>query len=166
MLAERVRPLPAGCTGTSAQASRRQINHPQQVMPTVWAASSIASNVHRTSSRRRALRRLLSSLQGEGMKVLKVMALVLAAARSVDRPEKTWPLRPAALRISAIVELAISCALLTIPSVVLQALIGSPSDQAGWIWGLCSAVGCSPSVSPACSHPVSRPGVRGPAVAR
>ena len=48
------------------------------------------------------------------MKVLKVMALVLAAARSVDRPEKTWPLRPAALRISAIVELAISCALLTI----------------------------------------------------
>jgi hypothetical protein len=71
------------------------------------------------------------------MKVLKViaLALALAAARSVDRPEKTWPLRPAALRISAIVELAISCALLTIPSVVIQALIGSPSDQAGWIVG-------------------------------
>jgi hypothetical protein len=71
------------------------------------------------------------------MKVLKViaLALALAAARAVDRPEKTCPLRPAALRISAIVELAISCALLTIPSVIIQALIGSPSDQAGWIVG-------------------------------
>jgi hypothetical protein len=71
------------------------------------------------------------------MKVLKVtvLALTLAAARSVDRPERTWPLRPAALRISAIAELAISCALLTIPSVVIHALTGSPSDQAGWIVG-------------------------------
>jgi hypothetical protein len=71
------------------------------------------------------------------MKVLRVIALAfaLAAARSVDRPEKAWPLRPAALRLSAIVELAIGCALLTIPSVVIQALIGAPSDQAGWIVG-------------------------------
>ena len=68
------------------------------------------------------------------MTILKVIALALRrAARSVDRPEKAWPLRPAALRLSAIVELAIGCALLTIPSVVIQALIGSPSDQAGWI---------------------------------
>jgi hypothetical protein len=44
-------------------------------------------------------------------------------------------LRSATLRISASVELAIGCALLTIPSVVLQALIGSPSDQAGWVVG-------------------------------
>ena len=71
------------------------------------------------------------------MKVLKVIALTLAlvAAASVGRPEKARPLRPAALRISAIVELTIGCALLTIPSVVLQALLGSPSDQAGWIVG-------------------------------
>jgi hypothetical protein len=44
-------------------------------------------------------------------------------------------LRPATLRISAIIELAIGCALLTIPSVVIQALIGSRSDQAGWVVG-------------------------------
>jgi hypothetical protein len=53
----------------------------------------------------------------------------------VDRPEKAWPLRPAALSISAIVELAIGWALLAIASVVIQALIGSPSDQAGWSAG-------------------------------
>ena len=111
----------------------RQTNHPQQVMPNVWAASSIASNVHRASSRRRALRRLLSSLQGEGMKVLKVIAL--AAAHAVDRLEKAWPLRPATLRISAIVELAIGCVLLTVPAVVIQGLTGSRSDQAGWVVG-------------------------------
>jgi hypothetical protein len=84
MLAERVGPLPAQCVDTlGVGLAWRQTNHPQQVMPTVWAASSIASKVHRTSSRHRALRRLLSSLNGEGMKVLKVIAL--AAARPVDR---------------------------------------------------------------------------------
>jgi hypothetical protein len=67
------------------------------------------------------------------MKVLKVIDL--ATARPLDQPEKAWPLRPVALRISAIGELATGCALLTVPSVVIQALIGSPSDQAGWIVG-------------------------------
>jgi hypothetical protein len=67
------------------------------------------------------------------MKVLKVIDL--ATARSLDQPENAWPLRPAALRISAMGELATGCALLTVPSVVIQALIGSPSDQAGSIVG-------------------------------
>jgi hypothetical protein len=40
---------------------------------------------------------------------------------------------PTMLRVSAIVELATGCALLATPSVVIQALIGSPSNQIGWI---------------------------------
>jgi hypothetical protein len=41
----------------------------------------------------------------------------------------------ATLRVSAIIEVATGCALLTVPSDIIQALIGSSSDQAGWIVG-------------------------------
>ena len=54
-------------------------------------------------------------------------------SRSAAQPRKAWPSLPAMLGVSAIVELATGCALLAIPSVVIQALIGSPSDQVGWI---------------------------------
>ena len=54
-------------------------------------------------------------------------------SRSAAQPRKAWQFLPAMLRVSAIVELATGCALLAIPSVVIQALIGSPSDQVGWI---------------------------------
>jgi hypothetical protein len=54
-------------------------------------------------------------------------------SRSAAQPRKAWPFLPAMLRVSAIIELATCCALLATPSVVLQALIGSPSNQAGWI---------------------------------
>ena len=53
--------------------------------------------------------------------------------RSAAQPRKAWPFLPAMLRVSAIVELATGCALLATPSVVIQALIGSPSNQVGWI---------------------------------
>ena len=54
-------------------------------------------------------------------------------SRSAAQPRKAWPFLPAMLRVSAIVELATGCALLATPSVVIQALIGSPSNQVGWI---------------------------------
>ena len=54
-------------------------------------------------------------------------------SRSAAQPRKAWPFLSAMLRVSAIVELATGCALLATPSVVIQALIGSPSNQAGWI---------------------------------
>jgi hypothetical protein len=41
----------------------------------------------------------------------------------------------ATLRVSAIIEVATGCALLIVPSDIIQALIGSRSDQAGWIVG-------------------------------
>ena len=41
----------------------------------------------------------------------------------------------ATLRVSAIIEVATGCALLTVQSGVIQALIGSRSDQAGWMVG-------------------------------
>ena len=41
----------------------------------------------------------------------------------------------ATLRVSAIIEVATGCALLTVPSDIIQALVGSRSDQAGWIVG-------------------------------
>jgi hypothetical protein len=63
------------------------------------------------------------------MKLRKVVDR--ATARAGDRPENPWALGPGALRASAIGELATGCALLSAPSVVIQALIGSPSDQAG-----------------------------------
>jgi hypothetical protein len=54
--------------------------------------------------------------------------------RSAAQPRKaSWPSLPAMLRVSAIVELATGCALLATPSVVIQALLGSPSNQVGWI---------------------------------
>ena len=67
------------------------------------------------------------------MKTLKVIDLATPAHWITRR--RPGPLRPAALRISAIGELATGCALLTDPSEVIQALTGSPSDQAGWIVG-------------------------------
>ena len=54
-------------------------------------------------------------------------------SRSAAQPRKAWPFLAAMLRVSAIVELATGCALLATPSVVIQALLGSPSDQVGWI---------------------------------
>jgi hypothetical protein len=42
---------------------------------------------------------------------------------------------PGALRVSGVIELATGCVLIAAPSVVIQALSGSPSDQAGWIVG-------------------------------
>ena len=54
-------------------------------------------------------------------------------SRSAAQPRKAWPFLPAMLRVSAIVELATGCALLATPSVVIQVLIGSPSNQVGWI---------------------------------
>ena len=54
-------------------------------------------------------------------------------SRSPAQPKKAWQFLPAMLRVSAIVELATGCALLAIPSVVIQALIGSPSGPVGWI---------------------------------
>ena len=53
----------------------------------------------------------------------------------MDQMRKVRPLFPATLRVSAIVELATGCALLAVPSVVIQGLAGSSSDQAGWIVG-------------------------------
>jgi hypothetical protein len=41
----------------------------------------------------------------------------------------------ATLRVSAIIEVPTGCALLTVPSDIIQALVGSRSDQAGWIVG-------------------------------
>ena len=54
-------------------------------------------------------------------------------SRSAAQPRKAWPFLPAMLRVSAIVELATGCALLATPDVVIQALLGSPSNQVGWI---------------------------------
>jgi hypothetical protein len=45
----------------------------------------------------------------------------------VDRQSRIRPFLPATLRVGAIIELAIGCALLAVPSVVIQALVGPSS---------------------------------------
>lgn len=53
----------------------------------------------------------------------------------MEQLRRVHSLLAATLRVSAIIEVATGCALLTVPSGVIQALIGSRSDQAGWIVG-------------------------------
>jgi hypothetical protein len=53
----------------------------------------------------------------------------------VHRLKNVPRILPGSLRVSGVIELATGCALIAAPSVVIQALSGSPSDQAGWIVG-------------------------------
>jgi hypothetical protein len=53
----------------------------------------------------------------------------------VEQLRRVHSLLAATLRVSAIIEVATGCALLTVPSGVIRALIGSRSDQAGWMVG-------------------------------
>ena len=53
----------------------------------------------------------------------------------MEQLRRVHSLLAATLRVSAIIEVATGCALLTVPSGVIQALIGSRSDQAGWMVG-------------------------------
>jgi hypothetical protein len=77
----------------------------------------------------------------------------------VEQLRRVHSLLAATLRVSPIIEVATGCALLTVPSGVIQALIGSRSDQAEWIVGRVLGVRWSPSASPRCSHPARRPSV-------
>lgn len=77
----------------------------------------------------------------------------------MEQLRRVHSLLAATLRVSAIIEVATGCALLTVPSGVIQALIGSRSDQAGWIVGRVLGGALVALGVAAISHPARRPSV-------
>ena len=69
------------------------------------------------------------------------MATVLLQqdGRGVEQVRRVRPSLAATLRVSAIVELATGCALLAVPSLVIQALVGSRWHKLDGLWELSPA---------------------------